>query len=393
MRVLIFFMIISSLGADIKSTNGSIGFDVDSDGQREVTLNQIGLGIGISPSTNLHVNGNASVSEKLFIGTSTGQSNLNLSGSFGMSYLAVSANTILDSSSIILADTSNDNILLTLPYAGNVTGRTYTIKKTSLLNSVWLSGGGNLIDDRNPIELSSTSSLPMIEVISDGLQSRILNEMSVPTTIAADNLIAWWKLDETSGNTASDSSGSGIDLTLDASLDFSGNGANSVLGRTLTLDGVNDSLEASESPIAISSNISRGTLSAWIKTSNAGANHRGIIVKQSAYGMYLYNNEFQIWDWSVASGNTSGVSLNDDDWHHVAITFDSGVADGGSFYVDGAYVESFTMTVNNQTNGLVIGAGNNPSSTQFFKGMIDDARVYNKILSPAEIQALYQIGL
>jgi hypothetical protein len=87
------------------------------------------------------------------------------------------------------------------------------------------------------------------------------------------------------------------------------------------------------------------------------------------------------------------VSLNDDTWHHVAITFDSGVADGGSFYVDGAYVNSLTMTVNSQAQGLVIGAGNNPSSTQFFKGIIDDARVYNKILTPSEIQALYNIGL
>lgn len=382
-----------SLSADVKSTNGTLGFDVDFNGQNEAILNQTGLGIGVSPSTNLHVNGNAVVSQKLFIGTNTGQSNLNLSGSFGMGFQTVSANTTLDSSSIIFADTSNDNILLTLPYAGNVMGRTYTIKKTSLSNAVWLSGGGNLIGDRNPIELSSSTSLPTIKVISDGSQWHIMNEMSVPTTIVADNLIGWWKMDETSGNTASDSSGGGIDLMIDNGSDFSGNGVSSVLGRTLTFNrSQGDALDASESPIAASSNISQGTLSAWIKTSDAGTNHRGIIVKQSAYGMFLYNNEFQIWDWSMASGNTSGVSLNDDIWHHVAITFDSGVADGGSFYVDGAYVESFTMTVNNQTNGLVIGAGNNPSTNQFFNGMIDDARVYNKILTPSEIQALYQIG-
>ena len=54
------------------------------------------------------------------------------------------------SDSLNLVDSSQGNLNLTLPYAGNATGRMVTVKKTSSNNQVWIQGGGNNIDGETP---------------------------------------------------------------------------------------------------------------------------------------------------------------------------------------------------------------------------------------------------
>ena len=117
------------LFSEVKSTTGQILFDVNGDTVGEAFLNSTGLGLGVTPASNLHVMGNAIISQNLSIGGVSGSSNLNLHGTLSMAVQSVSANAILSNYSIILADSSSSNITLTLPYAGNVVGREYWIKK------------------------------------------------------------------------------------------------------------------------------------------------------------------------------------------------------------------------------------------------------------------------
>jgi hypothetical protein len=71
--------------ADVNSTSGHIGFDVDSAGMKEMTLNSFGLGIGVEPSANLHVQGNALIGQSLVVGGSNSStSNLHVMGSVAM---------------------------------------------------------------------------------------------------------------------------------------------------------------------------------------------------------------------------------------------------------------------------------------------------------------------
>jgi hypothetical protein len=160
--------------ADVKSTTGQIEFDAHTDGSSEMTLNSTGLGIGVSPSTNLHVNGNAIITEQLFIGGSSGSANLNLHGTIGYRLVSVSENTILSDDSIIMVDSSSDNIIITLPYAGNILGRTYTIKKIDTANIVQLSSS-NLIDNSDYFNLSSGNT-GSVSVISDGSKWLVLSQ-------------------------------------------------------------------------------------------------------------------------------------------------------------------------------------------------------------------------
>jgi len=154
--------------ADIIGTKGSIDFDVHNDGQAELILNSTGLGIGTLPSTNLTVNGNSIISNQLNVGGMTGASNLNLQGTLGFSLQTISSNALLGHDSIVLVDSSSDNLVLTLPYAGNVSGQLYSIKKTSLSNEVLIKGGG-AIDGKFSLPLTS-GNLGYVQLISIGSQ-------------------------------------------------------------------------------------------------------------------------------------------------------------------------------------------------------------------------------
>jgi hypothetical protein len=160
------------------------------------------------------------------------------------------------------------------------------------------------------------------------------------------------------------------------------------LGQALSFDGSNDVVSAGN---AANLQISNGTISAWIKTSAAGSSYRGIVTKQNAFGMFLKDNVFMMYDWGGGAERSSGVSLNDNSWHHVACSFQSGVASGTFCYVDGVLSLTTTITVSDQDVVLEIGNGNEVN--QYFAGLIDDPRVYNRALSASEIKQLAGSGL
>jgi formylglycine-generating enzyme required for sulfatase activity len=172
--ICLFLLCHACFGA-VRGTNDNISFDVQMDGQPEMTLNSTGLGLGVIPSTNLHINGNAIISAQLFVGGNSGSSNFNVNGTMGFGAQTVNASTILGNSSVVLVDSSSNTILVTLPYAGSVSGRIYTIKKTSLANEVLLSGGGNLIDSSSLFNLSS-GNIGAIKVISNGTSWSIMDK-------------------------------------------------------------------------------------------------------------------------------------------------------------------------------------------------------------------------
>ena len=176
----VLFLLTSTCLADVKSTTGQLKFDTNNDGQAEATLNNTGLGIGITPSANLHVNGNAIVSDQLFVGGSSGVSNMNMNGTIGYGFETVSANATLSSNSIVLVDSSSDNITLYLPLAANVIGRKYTIKKMSTLNELnVIRTSDDLIDLGDRVEFLP-NSMGLLSVISTSdNQWTVLSDSSV----------------------------------------------------------------------------------------------------------------------------------------------------------------------------------------------------------------------
>jgi len=180
--MLVFLFFTSLIHADIKGKNDLIKFDRQSDGIAEMSLNSIGLAIGnFQAQANLHIGGNVLITAGLCIGTISNASNLSIDGTIGYSLIQLSGDTTLNDHSMVMCDTSSDNVVLNLPYAGNVNGRIFKIKKTSPRNHLWITGGGNLIDHQAVLELSGSSNTQVaIELISNGTLSRKQIKTSSP---------------------------------------------------------------------------------------------------------------------------------------------------------------------------------------------------------------------
>ncbi len=210
--------------------------------------------------------------------------------------------------------------------------------------------------------------------------------VSAATVGSANNLglVGYWPLDEGRGTSVGDMSGKGNNGSIIGSPVWSlGNRS-----RALRFDGVDDNIQ-----VPSSSSLNPGpdmTMAAWVYWAG-GTGDKNIITKESSYEMRVnggyVNYATTPWDWR--GGTSSPVSQNQ--WAFVAVTND---ADGlQKIYING--VEKFSYSsggaIVSNTNPLEI-ASRYTGTINFFNGLIDEPRVYNRVLSADEILKLYQTG-
>ncbi len=202
-------------------------------------------------------------------------------------------------------------------------------------------------------------------------------------------LVAHWKLD----GDADDSVGVNHGVVHGAQF------TDGVLGDALVFDGIDDYVLGSTSPFDFAD--TTFTVSAWFKKSDA---EYGMIVseggKNAGWFLAVYptgqikvllkkSNSYDAYTAMTTNAYTDGQ------WHHVAavITTDTSGSSGNNadIYVDGNLVGVIHNKIgpySPSTTGWTIGtreAGYN----YFFKGIIDDVRIYNKALSADEIAGIY----
>jgi YD repeat-containing protein len=98
----------------------------------------------------------------------------------------------------------------------------------------------------------------------------------------------------------------------------------------------------------------------------------------------------------------TGIFLNDNQWHHVAMVFSADVENGAKIYVDGKYVltttvhsapaASATLPLVNGHNALWIGAREGVAGSAF-NGLLDEVAIYDRRLSESTILAHAQDGI
>ncbi|MCH8193788.1 MAG: LamG domain-containing protein, partial [Planctomycetes bacterium] len=77
---------------------------------------------------------------------------------------------------------------------------------------------------------------------------------------------------------------------------------------------------------------------------------------------------------------TSAVAINNDTWHRVGFTWDG---TNRILYVDDHEVARDTQGGLQKSHGdLFIGAGSNLDRSTFWSGMIDDVRIYDRVVTP-----------
>ncbi len=224
--------------------------------------------------------------------------------------------------------------------------------------------------------------------------------------VAASGLVGHWKFDTGSGATAVDSSGYGHDLTLEGNTlpawttgmiggatYYAGNeGTNSAVSRV--------AIGSETHPLHIEGAL---TIAAWIRPATIGSDatiFRAGSGNDNAYTLLITgpgHNDLKLNHRAHAAGVWTDTRANDvithNQWQHVAAVRE---ADGvtTTFYVNGEQVgqdvASHPPDPSGASNYLQI--GNNFVNGSDFIGEIDDARVYNRALSPGEIKTLYDMG-
>ncbi|MBN2132286.1 MAG: hypothetical protein JW741_22485, partial [Sedimentisphaerales bacterium] len=208
---------------------------------------------------------------------------------------------------------------------------------------------------------------------------------TVPEVEVTDpSLTGWWTLDEGEGQTAVDWSGHGYHGAINGVAEWTDGYQGSALRFV-------DDVYVEAAYVGITGTASR-TCMAWIKT---GVANRSIL----SWGQ---NVAGQKWLMRVdATGglrievnggyNYGATSLIDNQWHHVAIVLeDDGSADvlETVLYVDGAVEASAASAdepIDTPATG-VVRIGESPWHNRPWVGQIDDVRIYDRVLTEAEIK-------
>jgi len=133
------------------------------------------------------------------------------------------------------------------------------------------------------------------------------------------------------------------------------------------------------------------TIVAWFKPLNVPPTSLQSIFSDNwgpEMGLWLYGNGKAH---GVAYFNIPSINIISTDWHHAAVIFTKQLEVEGSFYLDGIKQGDGTARIGNglRDRPYVLGgdyAGGTPA--KYFKGIIDDVKVYNKALSESEVKQL-----
>jgi hypothetical protein len=393
---IIVLLLTSALLADVKNTTGQIKFDTQFDNQAEMTLNTIGLGIGASPSTNLHVNGNAIVSDQFYVGGGSGTANLNLNGTWSLVPENIVNDITLSGNTLGMIDSSGGNLFIKLPYAGNLSGRVYSLKKTSSDHKVIITGD-NLIDSYEYVQLSDNEQGALKVISADG-QWWILADKDADknTVVAADNIIRWYKFEESTGTTASDSA-SGIDGTLLDSFTFDSNVVPGKIGyRGLAFDGTGERIEVDDLDLPSNYQFSVSLWASTLGDFNGTSTSWGYLITKdqftgaAPYNMAVRRSDGKFYCYVSGDSVNANTAMNDGEWHHCVMVISG---NNLSNYFNGAFQDNILVDhdqVNNEN--FTIGSSDAGSGYRPFSGNIDDVRVYNKALSSEEVQLIYNLG-
>ncbi len=205
-------------------------------------------------------------------------------------------------------------------------------------------------------------------------------------------LVGYWDFDgpNVTGSTVTDISGNGNDATINGDAEP----ALGKIGQGFKFDGSGDDLILSHDS-TLDPGTGDITVAVWLKVEPG--NQYAFSKRHIFDGYQLNIDSFgtldMFWgDGSVYVFNLAGVSnIVDGQWHHVALTFDHGGTAIG--YVDGVQdatkdISSVTGTVGSGQSGYIGQYVNN----YYVNGLLDDLRIYSRVLTADEITQLYQTG-
>jgi prepilin-type N-terminal cleavage/methylation domain-containing protein len=206
-----------------------------------------------------------------------------------------------------------------------------------------------------------------------------------------DQLIGEWLMNECSGNTAADISGSGNTATWSGGASWSTSNAPGGSGCSASFTGSNF--------LATSLNLQKPsvTFTAWVyPTSTSGYNE--IMSKEAQYKYRIHDGALEALMGCTGSGWShamylSNVQVPTNAWSMLALSVDS-VNLTTTLYMNGRIVGKIDTCAiaSYNANALAIGSYSPVTAAEPFHGNIDEARIYTTALSLSQIEKLYAEG-
>jgi len=250
------------------------------------------------------------------------------------------------------------------------------------------------IDEPKIYSYARSTAQVKLDYASRGSKSGSSVSIGSSVPFLSNGLVGYWKQDEAtwSGtlNEVVDSSGNGNNGQAQGATGGKAYPTGGKFGNGGYFDGVDDYVDSGNIN-NIFNFTSEMTLSAWIKPSSNGGVGMSVFDKSYA-SAYEMNVVYGAMEMNIKIGGTyyphflsagSGTAPIGT-WTHVLFTYSNGVA---KWYVNGVLKSTkndVSGDIGTSSQALRIGGNRLP-----FNGQIDEARVYNRALSPAEVQKLY----
>jgi uncharacterized repeat protein (TIGR01451 family) len=337
--------------------------------------------------------------------TSTGFTNSGVAA--GTYYYLVTAQDVVgnisapsnQATAIVLADTTAPTVTMTAPaQSATVTGSITVSANAS--DDVGVAGvqfqldGQALGSERTAPPYSvtwnsaTTSNGPHVLTAvardASGNSSQAVTNVTVSNTSQTPNgLVAAYGFNEGSGVQTTDASGQGHTGTI-SSATWTAAGK---FGSALSFNGTSAWVTVAD---AASLDLTTGlTIEAWINPTS-GTGWRSVILKEGAsalaYALYSNNNASRPAGYvhtnsDIAVNGIAAVPLST--WTHLALTYDGATM---RMFVNGVQVSTKALTGSASVTSGALRIGGNSVWGEYFRGLIDEIRIYNRPLTGGEIQ-------
>jgi len=191
------------------------------------------------------------------------------------------------------------------------------------------------------------------------------------------HFIAHWKLDETEGDVAYDSAAENDAIVMGDALWLPDGGH---IAGAIQLDGIDDYVGT---PFVLNPAESIFSIFAWVK---GGVPGQVIISQENGADWLLTDTQGCLMTALESSGRRpvgpliSETIITDGNWHRVGLTWDG---TNRTLYVDDVEVAHDPLSgLKGSDGGLYIGAGCNLDPGTFWSGIIDDVRIYDRVVEP-----------
>jgi hypothetical protein len=307
-----------------------------------------------------------------------------------------------EASAQVTADTTGPSVAITSPTDGStVSGQVTVAASASDASGV---AGVQFTLDGSPLGSEDTGAPYSItwDTLAASPGTHVLRAVardgegnvstSSPVGVTVDNalppqpsgLVAAYSFDEGDGGTVGDRTGKGHAGTITGAT-WSPAGKH---GGALSFDGVNDWVTVADAnDLDLVSGL---TLEAWVRPTELGNRWRTVIFKEGsplAYALYAHERRAGPIAEVLASGavrsarRTTPLPLNV--WSHLAATYDGTTL---RLYVDGTLVAPVPVTGSLPATSGALRLGGNDVWNEWFQGLMDDVRIYDRALSEAEIR-------